>query len=343
WPHRWAFIGSQPSLDGKTFYDYSTSMEFYGTSGTTRTSIGVVCHEFGHVCGLPDFYDTDYEGSGGNCGGLGDWDEMASGSWNDAGNRPPIFNAWSRMYLRWSEPVELLQTENVTLNPAHSHNQVRYFFSPTDDEFFFMENRQRVGWDAAIPGHGLLIYHIDMSDLNIWYTNTINCNPNHQAFDIEEADGLGNITSSQINAGDPFPGTSGNTSFIDTGSPNAQDWAGNYSHSPIRNIQEISGVITFNFGDTNVDKPANVVMLAQGQDSVTISWSLNDDADSVMILWSTSNNIGYPESLQTYDLGDSVSGGEVIYKGIDTVFYHTGLAAGTTQYYDIFSFNDSAY
>ncbi|MEA3392052.1 MAG: T9SS type A sorting domain-containing protein, partial [Candidatus Marinimicrobia bacterium] len=61
------------------------------------------------------------------------------------------------------------------------------------------------------------------------------------------------------------------------------------------------------------------------------------------ILWSTSNNIGYPESLQSYNLGDSVSGGEVIYKGLDTVFYHTGLAAGTTQYYDIFSFNDSTY
>ncbi|MEA2077490.1 MAG: M6 family metalloprotease domain-containing protein [Candidatus Marinimicrobia bacterium] len=342
WPHRWAFIGSQPSLDGKTFYDYSTSMELYGTSGTTRTTIGVVCHEFGHVCGLPDFYDTDYDGSGGNCGGLGGWDEMAGGSWNDAGNRPPIFNAWSRMYLRWSEPIELLRTENVTLNPAHSHNQVRYFFSPTENEFFFMENRQRVSWDAGIPGHGLLIFHIDMNSSR-WNNNSLNCDPSRQAFDLEEADGLGNITSSQINAGDPFPGTSGKTSFLDTGSPNAQDWAGNYSRSPIRNIQETSGIITFNFGDTNVDKPGNVMMTAEGEDSVTVNWTLNADADSVMILWSTTAGIGYPESMQSYDLGETVSGGEVIYKGIDTVFYHTGLSPGTTQYYAIYSFNDSAY
>jgi len=342
WPHRWAYWTSNLTVDGKRVYDYSTSNELYGITGTTRTSIGVICHEFGHVCGLPDFYDTDYSGSGGNCGGLGNWDEMAGGSWNYSGRRPPIFNAWSRMYLRWANPVELSGVESVILDSAYTSNEIRYFMSPTSDEFFMMENRQKVGFDAGIPGHGLLIFHIDMNSSR-WNDNSLNCNPYRQAFDLEEADGLGNITSSQINAGDPFPGTTGKTYFIDTGSPNAQDWAGNSSRSPIRNIAETSGIITFNFGETNVDKPANVVMSAQGQDSATISWSLNDDADSVMILWSTSNNIGYPESLQSYDLGDSVSGGEVIYKGLDTVFYHTGLAAGTTQYYDIFSFNDSAY
>ncbi len=342
WPHRWAFQGSSPTLDGETFNDYSTSMELYGTSGTIRTSIGVVCHEFGHVCGLPDFYDTDYDGSGGDCGGLGDWDEMAGGSWNYSGRRPPIFNAWSRMYLRWANPVALSGVESVILDSAYTSNEIRYFMSPTSDEFFMMENRQQVGFDAGIPGHGLLIFHIDMNSSR-WNDNSLNCDPYRQAFDLEEADGQGNITSSYINAGDPFPGTSGKTYFVDTGSPNAQDWAGNISRSPIRNIAENSGVITFNFGETNVDKPSNVAMTAHGQDSVSISWALNDDADSVMILWSTSNNIGYPESLRSYDLGDSISGGEVIYKGIDTVFYHADLDAGTTQYYDIFSFNDSAY
>jgi len=342
WPHRSALYAYSPQLDGKRFYDYSTSMEFYGTSGTTRTSVGVVCHEFGHVCGLPDYYDTDYDESGGNCGGLGSWDAMAGGSWNYSGRRPPIFNAWSRMYLNWAEPVELTGVEAVTLNPILNGNESRYFFSATDDEFFMMENRQQSEWDASIPGHGLLIFHVDMNS-NRWNNNSLNCAPVRQAFDLEEADGQGNLTSSYINSGDPFPGTSGKTYFVDTGSPNALDWAGNPSRSPIRNIAESSGVITFNFGETNVDKPTNVAMSAQGQDSVTITWSLNDDADSVMILWSTSNNMGYPESLRSYVLGDSISGGEVIYKGLDTVFYHTGLDAGTAQYYDIFSFNDSAY
>jgi M6 family metalloprotease-like protein len=343
WPHRSALYAYNPNLDGKRFWDYSTSMEFYGTSGTTRSSVGVVCHEFGHVCGLKDYYDTDYEDSGGNCGGMGAWETMAGGSWNYSGRRPPIFNGWSRMYLNWANPVELTRVEAVTLNPAHTDNEVRYFFSQTSDEFFMMENRQQSEWDASIPGHGLLIYHVDREYGSAWDNNTLNCNPNHQAFDIEEADGLGNLSSSYINAGDPFPGTSYNTSFLDTGSPNAQDWAGNYSRSPIRNIQESSGVITFNFGDVNVETPGNVVITSQGQDSVIITWNLNALGDSVMILFSTASGIGYPESLQKYDLGDMVSGGEVVYKGIDTIFYHSGLTAGTTYYYSIYSFNDSAY
>ncbi|MCK4812571.1 MAG: M6 family metalloprotease domain-containing protein, partial [Candidatus Marinimicrobia bacterium] len=342
WPHRWAFIGSQPSLDGKIFYDYSTSMEFYGTSGTTRTSVGVVCHEFGHVCGLPDFYDTDYEDSGGNCGGLGAWDAMAGGSWNDAGKRPPIFNAWSRMYLRWAEPQELIGTENVTLNPVYSHNEARYFFSQTDDEFFMMENRQQSAWDAALPGHGLLIYHIDMNSSG-WNNNTLNCNPYRQAFDLEEADGQGNITSSKIDAGDPFPGTSGNSNFLDTGSPNALDWAGQASRSPIRQITETSGVITFYFGDGNVDAATDLVLEPMGYDSIRISWALNDAVDSVIILWSTDPDIGYVNNLTRYEVDDVVAGGEVIYKGLDSVFYHTGLEPGITNYYAIFSFDDSSY
>ena len=342
WPHRWAYISGNLVVDGKRIFDYSTSNELYGTSGTTRTSIGVICHEFGHVCGLPDFYDTDYSGSGGNCGGLGDWDEMAGGSWNYSGRRPPIFNAWSRMYLRWSTPVELSGVESVTLDPAHTSNESRYFMSATNDEFFMMENRQQVGFDAGIPGHGLLIFHIDMNSSR-WNDNTLNCNPDRQAFDLEEADGYGNPNYNYIDAGDAFPGTSGNTSFLDTGSPNALDWSGNLSRSPIRSIQEIGGIVSFNFGDENVDKPGNVVFETVGQDSVTISWTLNDDADSVILLWSTDGPVGYPESLHAYDIGDMVSGAEVIYKGIDTVFYHMGLRPGTTQYYALYSFNDSAY
>ncbi|MBN2780734.1 MAG: M6 family metalloprotease domain-containing protein [Candidatus Marinimicrobia bacterium] len=343
WPHRSAYYTGTLYKDGKYFWDYSTSMEFYGTSGTTRTSIGVVCHEFGHVCGLPDFYDTDYGESGGDCGGLGSWDAMAGGSWNDAGKRPPLFNAWSRMYLKWAEPLELGGVSHVTLNPAHSHNETRYFFSSTSDEFFMMENRQKVGWDAAIPGHGLLIFHVDSQYGNAWNNNSLNCNPYHQAFDLEEADGLGNITGSYINSGDPFPGSTGKTEFLDSGTPNALDWAGQPSRSPIRNIAENAGVISFNFGDTRVEAPANIEATAFGYDSVRISWSLNSTADSVIMIWSTSNGIGYPDNLTQYRVGESAAGGTVIYKGIDSVLYHTGLAPGTTHYYSLFAFNDSAY
>ena len=342
WPHRWAYWASTLVVDGKTVWDYSTSNELLGTSGTTRTSIGVICHEFGHVCGLPDFYDTDYSGSGGNCGGLGGYDEMAGGSWNDGGRRPPIFNAWSRMFLRWADPIELTGTQSITLDSAYTQNEIYYFWSKTDDEFFMLENRQQVGFDKYIPGHGMLIFHIDMNHTG-WGNNSLNVNPVRQGFDLEEADGLGNITSAYINSGDPFPGTSGNSVFLDAGSPNSLDWAGNPSRSPIRNIRENDGVITFTFGDPNVDAPANFVATSVGYDSVRVSWDLNADVDSVMLVWNTEPLDGFPNNLNKYNVGDSLAGGEVIYKGIDTVFYHGGLRSGTTQYYRVYAFDDSTY
>jgi M6 family metalloprotease-like protein len=342
WPHRWAYWSSTLQVDGKYIWDYSTSMELLGTSGTTRTSIGVICHEFGHVCGLPDFYDTDYSGSGGNSGGLGSWDEMAGGSWNDGGRRPPIFNAWSRMYLKWANPIELTGTQNIQLDSAYTQNESYYYLSPTDGEFFMLENRQRVGFDAAIPGHGMLIYHIDMNSSR-WNNNSLNCDPSRQAFDLEEADGFGNLSAGYDNAGDPFPGSTHNTQFLDTGSPNAQDWAGNPSRHPIRNITETNGVITFAFGDPNVDAPANFSAEALGYDSVRVGWTLNNDSDSVMIVWGMAPITGFPQNFSEYDIGDDVAGGEVVYKGIDTTFYHTGLQPGMTHYYAVYSFNDSAY
>jgi M6 family metalloprotease-like protein len=342
WPHRWAYIDGTLIVDGKRVYDYSTSMEFYGVSGTTRTSIGVIAHEFGHVCGLPDYYDTDYEGSGGDCGGLGAWDLMAGGSWNDNGKRPPMFNGSSRVYLRWAEPGVLDGTEFVTLNPANTHNEVRYFTPPTPGEYFMLENRQRTGWDAAIPGHGLLIFHIDMNHPG-WNDNTLNCNPYRQGFDLEEADGQGNISASYINAGDPFPGASGNHYFLDEGSPNALSWTGEPSRKPIRNIQEDEGVITFSFGDKHVDTPENFEAVSLSGDSIRLSWRLNADADSVMIVYAEEDSISYPLNGQQYEIGENAADAEVLYKGIDTVFYHSGLDAGNEYHYGIFSFEDSAY
>ncbi|MFA7629177.1 MAG: M6 family metalloprotease domain-containing protein [Candidatus Neomarinimicrobiota bacterium] len=342
WPHRWAYIASVLSVDGKRVYDYSTSMELYGISGTTRSSIGVIAHEFGHVCGLPDYYDTDYDGSGGDCDGLGGWDLMAGGSWNDGGNRPPLFNAWSRAFLRWAEPQILEGPESVTLNPAHSHNEIRYFMSASGDEFFMMENRQRTGWDAAVPGHGLLIFHIDMNHSG-WNNNTLNCNPYRQGFDLEEADGLGNISGTYINAGDPFPGTTLNRFFTAESNPNAMSWAGQPSRKPIRNIQEIGGVISFAFGDTHVDAPKNFTAESQGQNAIRLDWQLNAVGDSVIVVSAQENAIGYPQNRTKYKTGDTTAGGEVIFKGVDSLFEHRGLDAGKTYYYGIFAFEDSAY
>ncbi len=78
WAHAWS-LATTLTKDGKKISKYSCSSELQGTSGSTITNIGVICHEFGHVLGAPDFYDTNY-GTGGEYDGTGNWDLQAGGS-----------------------------------------------------------------------------------------------------------------------------------------------------------------------------------------------------------------------------------------------------------------------
>jgi M6 family metalloprotease-like protein len=121
-------------------------------------ALGVYVHEFGHFFGLPDLYDTDYTSDG-----IGIWGLMAAGPHLDNGDTPAHFCAWSKAFLGWVEPIEV--TENLIdhiIVPVET-NQVVYRLSVSTKEYFLIENRQRVGYDAYLPGDGLLIWHIDDS------------------------------------------------------------------------------------------------------------------------------------------------------------------------------------
>ena len=66
-------------------------------------------------------------------------------------------------------------------------------------EYFLVENRQQVGYDAGLPGCGLLVWHVDE-----WTTpsNLANANEDRGLVDLETADG----SSALGDPGDPFPG-----------------------------------------------------------------------------------------------------------------------------------------
>ena len=101
WSHAGTVSGT-PTLNGVQVVRYSCSPELRGIEGTDIMHIGTAVHELGHSLGeLPDLYDADGTGSGGEAIGLGAWDLMASGNWNDEGRTPPLFSAWSREFLGW--------------------------------------------------------------------------------------------------------------------------------------------------------------------------------------------------------------------------------------------------
>ena len=100
WSHHWDLYSAEESprtTDGVEFGDYTMQPEFVFDPGDS--TIGVFIHEFGHVLGLPDLYDTTYVTDG-----IGDWGLMSSGAWlgpESRGSVPAPLTSWSRNYLGW--------------------------------------------------------------------------------------------------------------------------------------------------------------------------------------------------------------------------------------------------
>ena len=242
WPHSWdIWLGAQRRLvlDGVQIGPYGCSQELnYETD--ELVGIGVFCHEFGHVLGLPDLYSTDYNSLAFT---PGDYSLMDSGEYCDNSNTPPYLTAYERWVLGWHTPELIDRAMNGTLPPISSGAAESYMIETTNsNEMYILENRQQQGYDAFIPGHGMLVWHIDY-DYDTWYNNSINNISTHQRIDIVEADGL---ATDETRAGDPFPGTSRITSFTDNSYPSMRDWNGNDLNLPITEIAESEdGVITF--------------------------------------------------------------------------------------------------
>ena len=268
WPHRSVVMGSE-RVDGKLIYDYACTSELRGASGKSMCGIGTFCHEFGHVLGLPDYYDT-YNSSRYT---IGTWDIMCSGSYNGSGKTPPSYNAGERFQLGWLMPVQLDEAGPYVLDPIETSNTA-YLVAQTPhnlswdnadpNEYWLLENRQHVGWDSpatALPGTGMLIWHIDYNP-SAWRSNSPN-NSTPLLFDVEEAYGVKGYSSST----DPFPGSANVFEFT----PVLHN--GEMLDQPILNIIESDELITFTFKSGGSDNimfvPASLPVMESTYDPDT--------------------------------------------------------------------------
>lgn len=239
WPHAAnirTFYGIDLELDGVKVGNYACSNELKNGRGQDLAGIGTFCHEYSHILGLPDLYPTN----GSRAYTPGYYELMDCGSYNNEGRTPPYLSSFCRYSLGWLNPRELSAPENVVL-PDITSNQALRISSEKPDEYYLLENRQQKGWDKYLPGHGMLVWHINYIR-QVWIDNTVNNNPNQQNVDLIEAD---NLTGYENAAGDPFPGTSHNTSFTNTSKPAMSTWIGVPIDMPLTNIREQDGIIYF--------------------------------------------------------------------------------------------------
>ncbi|GAA1983786.1 M6 family metalloprotease domain-containing protein [Microbacterium pumilum] len=247
WGHQWSLLnGYLPpaaTTDGKWVgaYGYTQFGEWHASCPNTETgtmaTIGIMAHEIGHDIGWPDLYDAYPGGNNPDSAGIGVWSIMSGGSWNQLpgqrpGDTPSLPDAWSKYLQGWVQPTAYSPTATtVSLGSAATNphvvrlldnpNGVDWKWAAGTGEYFLIENRQREGYDAALPGCGLLIWHIDE-------TRVDNGDENHRLVDLEEADGRNDLNgiSNDGDAGDPFPGSTAKLAFNVSSTPNSRLYSG---------------------------------------------------------------------------------------------------------------------
>jgi M6 family metalloprotease-like protein len=186
WPHSWHLSDLTTTFNGKSIYTYACTSELNGNSGSNMCGIGTFCHEFSHVLGLKDYYNT----SDSDLPTLGYWSLMDIGNYSNEGRTPPSFSSYDRFSMGWLSPEQLTGSGGLA-NFLHPLKQGSDEFStkqsyilskeghnvsstnPLPSEFFMLEYRKKKGWDKYLPEAGLCIWHIDY-DQSAWDNNTVN-------------------------------------------------------------------------------------------------------------------------------------------------------------------------
>lgn len=178
------------------------------TEAAPFSSFGVLCHEFGHLLGLPELYAP----GGATHEGIGVWGLMGQGTWIGRGSQPPHPSAWEKLRLGWVDAETIDRTtRGVTL--AAVEVEPRVIKIPTmpgrPHEYYLLENRARIGADRGLPGAGLLVWHVDES---VEGFRTAQSNAAHKLLHLVEADGRGDLDRGHTaggnrgDAGDPWSG-----------------------------------------------------------------------------------------------------------------------------------------
>ena len=212
WPHQWDIYygGLSLTLDGKSIRNYACSAEL---NGSGKCAMGTPLHEYGHVIGLPDYYDTKYASTNYTESRTpGEWSIMDQGSYNNDGNTPPNYSIFDKYYLGWATPGFLKKDEkkNVSMTTGWDDayqitggSSLVAATATSPSTIYYIENRQKTGWDEYLPGHGMIIWQVKYNS-SAWSNNNLNNTGGSPRYTVLSASGnpknIGKTT-------DPFPGT----------------------------------------------------------------------------------------------------------------------------------------
>lgn len=227
WANTWTTDGA--TLGGKSVRCYTMSPELssmklddngkFNNKGTIPavSGIGVICHEFSHALGLPDFYPTAESAYVDNQE-MEYWDLMDGGEYTYYGYRPTAYTAFEKEQMEWPVDIKTLDSDaSVTMQTSTEQGGTAYKIVNPDNqnEYLMLECIQRNGWNKHLFGNGLLVYHVCLPSETITSNTYLNNTRGFPGMAVVPADGACLSTYIDANAsnyfsslkGDLFPGT----------------------------------------------------------------------------------------------------------------------------------------
>lgn len=346
WPHMFYLSAYKDTeyyekgltLDGVAIDTYACGPELQGDG--RNNGVGTFCHEFSHCMGFPDLYDYNSSWFG-----MGYFDLMDSGSYNGDGYLPAGYSAAEKSDCGWIElkdMTNITETVNVTGMAPQTQNGDAYIIKNkgNENEYFVVEYRAKDGWDAEIPGEGIMITHIDF-DQDIWDYNTANTKGqyykgdklytnNHMRWTIKHAN---NTTSTdylkQIDALYPY---NSNNKLTRTSKPtsslyNTNSDGTNFMHVDITNmaVDEDNAVASLSFVPYKKSDTDNKPVVPEGDYLLKETFNGNNSEGGNDNKWNAITSVANP----VFDNEGWTSANDKIYGANECIRMGTAKLPGT--------------
>lgn len=229
WAHCYSVYDKNCVLDGKRLDYYVCGGEVDGVT-LDRAGIGTGCHEFGHLLGMPDYYSTGPSAAYIIC----EWSAMDYGMYNNDANTPPNYSIFDKQFMGWTTVEEL--TVDSQANVVLTTNYADGYKMQVGGATYYIENRQKTGWDIGLPGSGMLLWQVKY-DQSAWNSNHVNYTNTDPRYSIISAKSGLMTNGNQVwsTDADPFPGSETVTSWT------------TYEGFALTEIAETDGVVRFKF------------------------------------------------------------------------------------------------
>lgn len=163
---------------------YACSGELFVDLPHLPAGIGTFVHEFSHILGLPDFYNTKADDFT-----MDVWSVMDYGMYNRGGFVPCAYTAFERYSLGWI-PMQTLDAPTTMSIGTTDEERTGYRIFTADLDsmpqiteadtasFYLIETIRKEGWNSYAYAEGLLISEVTYK-ASAWHNNTVNTSTHH--------------------------------------------------------------------------------------------------------------------------------------------------------------------